>query len=312
MKITLESLEALDAIDRQGSFAAAARQLNRVPSALTYTVRKLEQDLDVLLFDRGGHRAVLTDAGRELLETGRHLLAAAGHLERRVRQVAKGWEAELVIAVNDILPRDALWPLLREFLSAHGETRIRLTTEILSGCWDALADGRADLILGASGEPPAGGGYRSEPLGSMPFVFAMSPHHPLARLPEPLTEADRASHRAVVAADTSRRLPVRTVGLLTGQDTLTVPDLPSKLAAQLGALGVGFLPCWLAAPHLEAGRLVARRLESEAPGETLHLAWRAPHRGRALEWFRQRLVALGEALWQAPAAPVQFNQEPNR
>lgn len=144
MKLTLEALEALealDAIERQGSFAAAARHLHRVPSALTYTVQKLEQDLDALLFDRRGHRAVLTDAGRALLEEGRHLLAAAGSLECRVRQVAKGWEAELVIAVNDLLPRAPLYDLLAAFYAEHRETRIRLVTEILTGCWDALASG---------------------------------------------------------------------------------------------------------------------------------------------------------------------------
>src|SRR3569832_470051 len=63
MNLTLESLRILDAIDRKGSFAAAALALDRVPSALTYTVRKLEEDLDVLLIDRRGHRAKLTLAG---------------------------------------------------------------------------------------------------------------------------------------------------------------------------------------------------------------------------------------------------------
>lgn len=53
-------------------------------------MRKLEQDLDILLFDRCGGRAVLTDAGRKRLHEGRHRLAAAGDWECRVRQVPKG------------------------------------------------------------------------------------------------------------------------------------------------------------------------------------------------------------------------------
>ena len=51
MRLTLDALAVLDAIDRQGSFAAAAEELHRVPSAMTYAVQKLEADLDVLLFD---------------------------------------------------------------------------------------------------------------------------------------------------------------------------------------------------------------------------------------------------------------------
>ena len=70
MALTLDALQTLDTIVRKGSFAAAAAALGKVPSALTYTVRKLEGDLDVLLFDRRGPRAQLTPAGRELLDEG--------------------------------------------------------------------------------------------------------------------------------------------------------------------------------------------------------------------------------------------------
>lgn len=52
--LTLEALRVMDAIDRRGSFAAAADELGRVPSALSYTMQKLEEELDVVLFDRSG------------------------------------------------------------------------------------------------------------------------------------------------------------------------------------------------------------------------------------------------------------------
>ena len=97
MNLTLESLLILDMIDRKGSFAAAAVALDRVPSALTYSVRKLEDDLDVLLFDRRGHRAQLTPAGLQLLQEGRHLLLAASDLEQRVKRTATGRETELLV-----------------------------------------------------------------------------------------------------------------------------------------------------------------------------------------------------------------------
>ena len=45
MKLTLETLEVLDAIDRRGSFAAAADELHRVPSAVTYSVQQAEEAL---------------------------------------------------------------------------------------------------------------------------------------------------------------------------------------------------------------------------------------------------------------------------
>ena len=115
MRITLEALAVIDAIDRRGSFAAAAAELHRVPSAVTYQVHKLEEDLDVRIFDRRGHRARLTPAGRELLDAGRALLERAGELERRVRRVATGWEPEVRLAVDAIVPWSLLWPLSAAF-----------------------------------------------------------------------------------------------------------------------------------------------------------------------------------------------------
>ena len=60
--ISLEQLQILETIARRGSFASAARALGKVPSALSYSVRKLEEELDVLLFDRRGRIAKPTDA----------------------------------------------------------------------------------------------------------------------------------------------------------------------------------------------------------------------------------------------------------
>jgi len=299
MNLTLESLEVLDAIARKGSFAAAARELDRVPSALTYTVRKLEGDLDVLLFDRRGHRAALTPAGRDLLEEGRHLLEAAAALEARVRRVATGWEPELTIACDDLIDPARLHGLLAEFYAEQaaqagpgtGGTRIRLGTEVLAGTWDALAAGRADLIIGATGEAPAGGGYAQRPLGTIDFVFAVAPAHPLARLTPgtPLADEEVQRHRAVAIGDTSRSLPPRSAGLMSGQDVLTVPNLRAKVAAQVAGLGCGFLPTYAALPEVRRKRLVIREVESPRPLGPMVYAWRARGAGRALRWFTRKL-----------------------
>ena len=72
--LTPEALTMMDVIARTGSFAAAARELGKVPSSLTYSVRQLEDALDVLLFDRRSRQATLTAAGQELLDEGRRLL----------------------------------------------------------------------------------------------------------------------------------------------------------------------------------------------------------------------------------------------
>lgn len=291
MKITLEAIEMLDAIELAGSFAGAAQRLNRVPSAITHAVRKLEADLGVTLFVRTGRRALLSDCGRILLAEGRALLHAAGEVEQRILQAATGWEAELRIAVDAALDPAVLFPLIEAFDKESHATRLRLLSEAVGGGWDALVAGRADLVVGASGEAPPGR-WASVPLGTLDLVFAVAPHHPLARAPEPIPACELTRHRAIVLADSSRVTQGRNWGLSAGQDTLTVADPQSKLAAQIAGLGIGELPRTLAERAVANGQLVIKRLAEPMPPVPMYIAWRgttgkAP--GRALNWFAERL-----------------------
>jgi DNA-binding transcriptional LysR family regulator len=289
MRLTLDALSVLDAIDRKGSFAAAAEELHRVPSAMTYAVQKLEEDLDVLLFDRRGHRAQLTEAGRQLLNEGRHLLHAAAELEARVKRVATGYEVELRIAVDDIIPMERLYPLIRDFYREDCGTRLRLLMEVYGGAWDALVTRRADLVIGVPGEGPSGGGYATRPLGTVQWQFMVAPTHPLAEMPEPLKPEDILKYRSIAAADSSRNLPPRTSGLLTGQDVLTVPDVHHKIEFQCAGLGVGYLPVHLVREEVKSGRLVVKQTLEPKPGVSMFIAWRSADRGKALRWFLDQL-----------------------
>jgi DNA-binding transcriptional LysR family regulator len=252
-------------------------------------VRQLEEGLAVEIFDRKGHRAVLTDAGRELLEDGRRLLRAAADLECRVQQVAKGWESELRVAVDTVIGIEKLYGLVEEFYDQKTGTRLRLAHEVLGGVWDALAAGRADLAIGASGDPPAGRNYATRPLGRVAMIFAAAPFHPVCREPRPLTDESIQRYRAVSVADSSRELPPRTVGLLSGQDVLSVPSMDAKAAAQVAGLGVGSLPRWIAEREAAAGRLeIIETLAPRLEGDSL-VAWRPGQEGKALKWFVKRL-----------------------
>ncbi len=248
--LTPESLLMIDVIARTGSFAAAARELGKVPSALTYSVRQLEDALDVLLFDRRSRQARFTAAGFELLNEGRRLLQEMDAVSNRVRRVASGWESLLCIAVDSIISSITMFELCEAFYAlkpasadTNGPgTRLQLRSEVLVGTWEALVTGHADLAIGISGEPAPAPGISIHPLGDMQMDFAVAPHHPLASATEPLTDAQLVHHRAVAVADTAQRLTPLTVNLLPGQDVLTVPSVPTKLEAMLRGLGCGFLP----------------------------------------------------------------------
>lgn len=295
LKISIDALEVIDAIARKGSFAAAAESLFRVPSALTYTVRKLEADLGVTLFDRSGHRASLTEAGAELLNEGRHLLDAAQALESRVKRIATGVETDIGIAISDLFNAGPIYEILQDFYAQGFGTRVKLMREVFGGSWDALLSGRADISIGAPGEAPSGGGYSTKLLGHLDFVFAVATNHPLATFAEPLDNQDIIQHRAVAAADSSRNLPPRTSGILSGQDVLTVPDMQTKLEAQVIGLGVGYLPKKLAQRYVEQGKLIIKRVAEPKTLAPTFLAWRNHRKssmGKAQQWLLKRFERL--------------------
>jgi DNA-binding transcriptional LysR family regulator len=297
MKMTLDGLRVLDAIDRRGSFAAAASELFRVTSALTYSVRKLEADLGIALFEKQGKKSVLTEAGRSLLEDGRRVLLAVDEMENRARRIATGWENELRLAMDTLLPVSALVPFIEQFDAIECGTRLRIQEEVFGGCWDALATGRCDLAIGAAGEGPAGGGYRSQALTRIEMVFAVAPGHPLAEIDAPLSEKDIEQHRAVVIADSSRQLLPRTSSVLNAQPRLVVPDLAAKCEMQIAGLGVGTLPKALAEYQQAQGWLKIITLENPPPPIEMSIAWRSDNKGRALQWFADAITQSG--LWSA-------------
>ncbi len=290
--LTPDSLAMLQTIAKAGSFAAAARASNMVPSALTYRVRRMEDALDVLLFDRSSHQARLTEAGEELLREGGRLLADIDAIANRVKRVATGWEPQLSIAVDSIIHRATMMELCSSFLALNPPTRLKLRDETLSGTLETLISGQADLALGVVTDVGTVDGLHRDVLGTIRFVFAVAPHHPLARAAEPLSEEAIREHRAVVIADSVQRGSGISIGLLPGQDIFTVAGMPAKLDAQIRGMGAGFLPTCIAQPYIDTGRLVVKRTDRSERQLQFSYAWRKTGKatpGRALQWWLEQL-----------------------
>ncbi|MGC4396222.1 LysR family transcriptional regulator [Hydrogenophaga sp. T2] len=290
--LSADNLALIEAVSRLGSMAAAARELGMVPSALTYRVRQIEDALDVLLFDRSARRAVLTPAGAELLRAGEYLLNELDAVAQRVKRVATGWEPQLTIAADALIARDTLFELCEAFYATGAPTQLRIRSETLSGTLEVLQNGLADLALGIAAQISSPG-LQSATLGSVSFVYAVAPHHPLAAVEGSLSEQDIRPHRAVAVADSTQRGRGMSHNLLPGQDVLTVPTMHHKLEAQLRGLGSGFLPLPLAQPYIAAGRLVVKPVQQTERQIRVAYGWHstrvAGDSGRALRWWLDQL-----------------------
>lgn len=288
--LTLEALRVMDAIDRRGSFAAAADELGRVPSALSYTMQKLEEELDVVLFDRSGHRTKFTNVGRMLLERGRILLEAADKLTTDAEALARGWETHLTIVTEALIPAEKLFPLVDK-LAQKASTQLSIVSEVLAGAWERLEQGRADIVIAPDMHFRTSSEINTRKLYSLMNVQVASPDHPIHQEPEPLADATRVKYRGIAIADTARERPVLTVQLLDKQPRLTVSTMENKRRALLAGLGVATMPYALVEQDIAEGRL--RVVSPETTSEMdIIMAWRRDSMGEAKAWCLREIPKL--------------------
>lgn len=284
-----DELALLEAIRESGSLTRAASRLGKAPLTVSHAARQLESRFDALLFDRRRYRLQLTSAGHLLAQEASRLMLDVSRVARRVKQVANGWEDRVWIVTDEILEYDILLPVIRAFDALQSGVALRVTHEVLGGTWEALRDGRADLIVGATNEPPAMSKLRWFELGVMEWVFAVSPRHPLAKAKEPLQQETLSAHRAIVVADSSRSIDSRAYGLLGGQSTLAVPSMRAKILSQREGLGIGWLPRQRIASLLKRGELIEKRMAEPREPNVLYVAWRGDQQGRAVAWWVEQL-----------------------
>lgn len=275
--LTLEALQVLDAIARRGSFAAAAQELNRAPSSLSYQVQKLEQDLDLVIFDRSGHKAVFTEAGQLLLNRGRILLSAANDLVEDANILAHGWELEISIAY-DLLPIQFFFPLVHD-LSSVSKSRVKLQEEVLAGSWEALSYDRADILICPKPEHiPID--VKIETLGNLDMVWVAAPKHIVHKRTSDFGHQTRKKYRAIAIADSARTAPRLSRNLVDDQPRLTVSNFPVKIESLCAGLGIGTLPRYVANPLIEQKKLAIIE-GSEVLSFEMVIAWRRNKMGKA-------------------------------
>jgi DNA-binding transcriptional LysR family regulator len=258
-RTSLEQWAVLAAVIDHGGFAQAAVALNRSQSAVSYTVARLQEALDVPLLVIEGRKAVLTAHGQVLLKRSRALLADLSKLELLARNLQEGWEPELRLVVDAAFPRERLLKIVAELQQLCPNTQMQLSDAVLSGAEDAILDGTADVVV-ASRVPQ---GYLGEWLLDVTFVAVARADHPLFKIEHPLTSEDIVRHVQVVVRDSGLKRP-RDDGWLGAELRCTVSSMEASLATVEAGLAYGWLPEHLLCAALDAGAV--RRLPLAAGG----------------------------------------------
>jgi DNA-binding transcriptional LysR family regulator len=266
-KTTLEQWAVLAAVVDEGGFAQAASVLNRSQSAISYSVARLQESLDLALLVVEGRKSVLTPYGQTLLGRGRALVKELDTLEALARSLKQGWESELKLIVDAAFPRAQLLNIVAELQSSCPSTQIQLADVVLSGAEQAIVEGSGDLVV-TSRVPP---GYLSDWLLDVNFLAVARADHPLLKLGRELTTDDLAQHVQAVVRDSGTSHP-RDEGWLGAARRFTVTSMDASLATLLAGLAYAWLPEHMLVGQLQSGILRQLPLVSGASRMvTLHI-----------------------------------------
>ena len=249
-RTSLEQWAALASVVDQGGFAQAATALNKSQSAVSYTVARLQEALDLPLLVVEGRKAVLTPHGQTLLKRARALLRDLETLEGLARTLKQGWEPELRLVVDVAFPRERLLNIVAELQQLCPNTQMQVSDAVLSGAEEAISDHLADVVV-TTRLPPD---YLGEFLLNINFVAVASPTHPLFQIDRALTTQDLTRHVQVVIRDSGVKHP-RDEGWLGAERRCTVNSMEASLATVRAGLGYAWLPEHMVAESLQNGTL---------------------------------------------------------
>ncbi len=250
MRPDLDALQALIAVVQHGSFARAAAELHKAQSAVSYQVRKLEDQLGVALLDRDGYRVRLTPAGEAVVGEGRRLLAHAEQLAGVADQFARGWEPRLTLIVDGILPLEPILHALKALAEQRVPTRVQVRVEFLGGVQVHFEKDRADLMLVKDYQPRAG--LEAEALAPMDVILCAASGHALARA-DRVALNDLHEHVELSVPDSGSRAASNL--MFGGERVFHLSGFEAKKQALLMGVGFGWMPRYLVAAELASGSL---------------------------------------------------------
>jgi len=255
-KTTLEQWRMLLAVVNHGGFAQAATAIPKSQSSINHAVHKLQDQLGLPLLEVVGRKAQLTESGSLMLRRASQLLDQANQLEDLASGLAEGTEAEIRVALDEVLPPTRIAAALETLAAEFPQTRVELIETVLWGGPETLMAGRADLLV-ADTVPQ---GFLGTPLLTTCFVAVAAPGHPLHALHSPVNTQDLARHRQIVVRDSAmhRRTDA---GWLGAEQRWTVTHVSTSIDMVCRGLGFAWLPMSRIAELLDAGLLCKLNLE---------------------------------------------------
>ncbi|NRB75869.1 MAG: LysR family transcriptional regulator [Verrucomicrobiales bacterium] len=268
-------LETIRAVDRCGTMTAAAEELHLTQSALSHSMRKLEDQLGVKLWHRDGRSLRPTQAGEHLLSTANRLLPQFQHAEKQLKQFARGERGTLRIGMECYPCYQWLQKITAPYLRAWPTVDFEVKQEFQFGGIGALFAHDIDLLV--TPDPLRKKGLHFEPVFDYEQVLVVGDDHPLRDAEHiiPRQLGDEVLFTYPVSRD---RLDIYTHFLTPTGRTVRQQKVveTTELMLQMVACGRGVaaLPRWLVEEYAEEYYVHPVRLGAKGVQKQIHLGVR--------------------------------------
>ena len=268
-------LAVIQEVERQGSLTAAADRLCVTQSALSHSMKKLEQQLGTPIWLREGRSLRLTQAGRYLLELAGRVLPQLQLAEERLRQFAQGERGSLRIGMECHPCYQWLLKVVSPYLAAWPDVDVDVKQRFQFGGLDALQDHEIDLLV--TPDPVQRPGLHFEPVFDYEQVLVVARGHALAGAAHALPR-QLAQEVLITYPVAPERLDIYTRFLLPAgvaparHKTIETTDIMLQMVA--GGRGVAALPRWLVQEYAARMDVVPVRLGPRGIAKQIHLGAR--------------------------------------
>lgn len=266
--LRLEALRAFVEVAEHGNIKDASERLYRTPSALSMTLKQIEDRLGCPLFETD-RKSTLTEMGRFLYDQSVVLLRDYDRAMERIEAQSKARSGRLRIASVPSVATTLLPRFLQEFMASRPDLDIDLVDTDSTDVRHLVETGQVDF--GIAGLPPDLPGLASEPIFRDPFKLVCRSDSELATKEGDLDWSDLDGPTLIVN-EAARNLPLPAFQRLALQARFSVRNVASLVAMVQAGMGVTLLPS-LATVNLPAA-LTARALKDPACMRTVSLHWR--------------------------------------